>query len=152
VIVQQRVRVECPPAAAFTAFTSRIDAWWPLRAGFSYGADRCQSIHLEARVGGRFFERFVDGDELQVGTVVLCEVPHRIIFTWAPPVWPGATEVEVRFTADGEHATTVQLEHRGFESLGADAQATRDGFDKGWPTVLAAYANHIGATPDSPTA
>jgi uncharacterized protein YndB with AHSA1/START domain len=143
--VQRTIDVACSRVEAFTLFTAGINEWWPLREGFSYGADRCASIHLEAELGGRFFERFVDGDEFQVGTVTACEAPERIVFTWAPPAWPEATEVEVRFTASDEGTTTVRLEHRGFEALGAEAQATRDGFDSGWPSVLSAFSRRAAA-------
>ena len=142
-IVRRTIQLDCAPADAFDHFTTGINRWWPLREGFSFGADRCESIHLEPRVGGRFYERFVDGDELQVGTVTSCDAPDRIVFTWEPPVWSGATEVEVSFTPDGEHATTVTVEHRGFEQLGATGAATRDDFDGGWPTVLDALARHV---------
>ena len=74
--------------------------------------------------------------------MTVCVVRNRIVFSWAPPVWTWATEVEVRFTPDGDDATTVQLEHRGFEALGADGQGTRDGSANGWPAVLDAYASH----------
>ena len=99
-------------------------------------------------MGGRFYERFVDGDELQVGIVTACEPHERIVFTWAPPVWPGGTEVEVRFAADGDHRTVVHVEHRGFENLGADNAATGDQFGNGWPTVLDAYAGRVEEVAD----
>jgi uncharacterized protein YndB with AHSA1/START domain len=134
--VRRTIEVGLTLEEAFSLFTTGIGEWWPLRQGFSYGGERCDSIHLEPKLGGRFFERFVDGDEFQVGTVTACEVPHRIVFTWAPPSWPGATEVEVRFSAGSDSSTTVDLEHRGFEALGTDGQATRDGFANGWPSVL----------------
>jgi uncharacterized protein YndB with AHSA1/START domain len=140
--VRRTIEVALDRDEAFALFTTGIGEWWPLRQGFSYGADRCDSIHLEATLGGRFFERFVDGDEFQVGTVTVCDAPHRIVFTWAPPSWPGATEVEVRFTTAGQGSTTVDLEHRGFDVLGAEGPATRDGFANGWPSVLAAFERH----------
>jgi uncharacterized protein YndB with AHSA1/START domain len=143
--LQRSVVVACSKDEAFSLFTDGINEWWPLREGFSYGVDRCASIHLEPRPGGRFFERFVDGDEFQVGTVTVCEAPDRIVFTWAPPVWAGATEVEVRFLADAADATTVHVEHRGFDSLGTDAQSTRDGFASGWPAVLDAFSHRAAA-------
>ena len=145
--VQRTIRVARPQPEAFALFTDGIGSWWPLRQGFSYGGERCGSIHLEPRVGGRFFERFVDGDEFQVGTVTACEAPSHIVFSWAPPVWSGATEVEVRFTPDGDDATTVQLEHRGFEALGPDGEATHDGFANGWVRVLDAYAGQAALEP-----
>ena len=144
--VERTIDLACGPAQAFEHFTAGINAWWPLRAGFSFGADRCDSIHLEAHVGGRFYERFVDGDELSVGTVTVIDPPHRLVFTWEPPVWSGATVVEVRFTDNGDGTTTVHVEHRGFEALGDAGPATRDGFASGWQTVLAAYAAYAGST------
>jgi uncharacterized protein YndB with AHSA1/START domain len=150
--VERSITVACRPHEAFDRFTLGIGEWWPLRRGFSFGADRCESIHLEPRVGGRFYERFVDGDEFQVGTVTACDPPDRIVFTWEPPVWPGGTEVEVRFAPEGQHRTLVQVEHRGFENLGAEGADTRDRFDNGWPAVLAAYAETVTAGEDgSPT-
>lgn len=35
--VQRMIRVACPLDEAFAVFTDRIDEWWPLRRGFSYG-------------------------------------------------------------------------------------------------------------------
>lgn len=137
--VTHSITVACGPDEAFALFTEGIDRWWPLKEGFSFGQDRCASIHLDPQVGGRFYERFVDGDEYQVGTVLTCEPPARIVFSWEPPVWSGPTEVEVRFAA-GDEGTTVHVEHRGFESLGAEAEPTRDSFGGGWATVLARFA------------
>jgi uncharacterized protein YndB with AHSA1/START domain len=147
--VERTVELACGTSEAFERFTVGIGDWWPLRAGFSFGGDRCDSIHLEPRVGGRFYERFVDGDEFQVGVVTACEPPHRIVFTWAPPIWPGATEVEVRFVSHGEDAsgTVVHLEHRGFENLGAESTSTRDEFGNGWVRVLDSFRRHTAGDP-----
>ena len=89
--VHQVVRVPLTPADAFRLFTQGIGEWWPLDEGYSYGGDRAREIHLEPRVGGRFFERFVDGDELEVGHVIVCDPPNRIVSTWSD--WACATEV-----------------------------------------------------------
>ena len=86
--VRQSVRVDLPPDAAFRLFTGGIGEWWPLDEGYSYGGDRAREIFLEPTEGGRFYERFTDGDELQVGTVTVCSPPDRIVFTWRSPEWP----------------------------------------------------------------
>jgi uncharacterized protein YndB with AHSA1/START domain len=138
VIVRDTVRVAAPPSAAFELFTTGIGRWWPLDR-FSYGAERAGDIFLEARTGGRFYERFVDGDQLQVGEVLDCDPPDRILFTWQAPGWPHPTEVEVTFTAD-DGGTCVEVEHRAFERLGPDGDAIGKGFAGGWPTVLALFA------------
>jgi uncharacterized protein YndB with AHSA1/START domain len=97
VAVRERVEVDCPIQEAFDLFTTRMGEWWPLDPA-SYGGERANEIFLEPRVGGRFYERFTDGDELQVGSVVACEPPRRIAFTWRTADWEGETEVEVTFT------------------------------------------------------
>ena len=95
--VRETVDVEASAETAFVFFTSRMGEWWPLDKA-SYGGDRAKDIFLEPRVGGRFFERFVDGDELQNGTVLDCDPPNRIVFTWYTADWQSETEVEVTFT------------------------------------------------------
>jgi uncharacterized protein YndB with AHSA1/START domain len=139
--VRETVEVGASAEDAFVFFTSRMGEWWPLDKA-SYGGDRAKDIFLEPRVGGRFFERFVDGDELQNGTVVDCDPPNRIVFTWHTADWQGETEVEVTFIPI-EGGTRVEVEHRGFDRvgpLGADVAAK---FRGGWPGVMAAYANGI---------
>jgi uncharacterized protein YndB with AHSA1/START domain len=139
VVVRESVRVELPPEAAFRLFTEGINQWWPLQEGYSYGGDRAGEIVLEPMGGGRFYERFVDGNELQVGTVRVCAPPDRILFTWRSPHWQAETEVEVRFLAQ-EGGTTVEIEHRGFERLGPEGAAIARRWAGGWPRVVQAFA------------
>jgi len=61
--VRKSVSVKCPLAHAFILFTEQIGSWWPLKEGFSSGRERAQEIYLETRQGGRFCERFTDGEE-----------------------------------------------------------------------------------------
>ena len=146
IVARHAVRVAARPEVAFEVFTDGIGRWWPLHQGYSHGGDRAESIVLEPRLGGRFFERFVDGDELQVGEVTVCEPPHRIVFTWRSPDWEGATEVEVNFAGDDE-VTRVSVEHRGFERIGPDGDATGQNYNSGWITVLGSFAAFVGDPP-----
>ena len=138
VAVHESVQVDCPVEEAFELFTTRMGEWWPLDKA-SYGGDRAKDIFLEQRVGGRFFERFVDGDELQVGTVISCDPPRLIVFTWNTADWEDQTEVEVTFTPF-EEGTRVTVEHRGFERLGSLGPDVAAKFRGGWPGVMASYA------------
>jgi uncharacterized protein YndB with AHSA1/START domain len=139
-VAHQRVHVPLSPAEAFRLFTDGIQQWWPLEEGYSYGGERANEVHLEARVGGRFFERFVDGDEFQVGRVMVCEPPDRLLFTWRDPDWTAQTEVEVTFTAEGD-GTRVSLSHRGFDRLGPDWETIAARWAGGWPRVIGAFAH-----------
>ncbi len=49
-----------------------------------------------------------------------------------------ASEVEVRFTADGPATSRVELEHRGFGRHGPGGDACRAGLGspEGWPYIL----------------
>jgi uncharacterized protein YndB with AHSA1/START domain len=138
VAVRESVLVDASPDEAFNFFTTRMGEWWPLDKA-SYGGDRAKEIFLEPRVGGRFFERFVDGDEFQTGSVVECDPPDRIVFTWRTADWEGETEVEVTFTEIAE-GTRVDLTHRGFERIGPAGVDVAARFRSGWPGVMAAYA------------
>ncbi len=134
--VRKAVEVARPPAEAFAIFTERIAAWWPLAKGHSvYGADAA-TCRIEPRIGGAVSEQAKDGRTSLWGTVLAWEPPHRFIMTWHPGREADtAQEVEVRFIATAA-GTRVELEHRGWESLGAKATETRARYDGGWAVVL----------------
>ena len=128
-----------PVADAFRLFTEGIASWWPLHEGFSYGGARAREVYLEPVVGGRFYERYTDGQEFEVGRVIACDPPERIVFTWQGGA-SAATEVEVRFVAQGLR-TRVDVEHRGWERLAPSERDRRTAFGNGWPTVLARFSS-----------
>jgi hypothetical protein len=67
-----------------------------------------------------------------------------VAFTWHPgDVAERAQDVEVRFTPEGT-ATRVDLEHKGFERLGALAKRAHRGYPIGWSYVLGLYAGRRG--------
>ena len=138
--VHESITVNRSPADAFRLFTDGIAEWWPLKGTqFSYGGERADKIFLEARVGGRFYERFTDGEEWEIGRVTVCEPPQRIGFSWNNPGWKAPTEVDVRFTPVGSQ-TRVDLEHRGWETAGDEAKSGVAGWSEGWKMVLASFA------------
>ena len=142
VTVRESITVNRAIADAFRLFTDGIGEWWPLKGSpFSYGGDRADKIFLEAKTGGRFYERFSDGEEFEVGRVIACEPPTRIVFSWKDPSWKAPTEVEVRFTPAG-NATRVDLEHRGFEAAGVPPEEAA-GWADGWKMVLAPYVESL---------
>jgi uncharacterized protein YndB with AHSA1/START domain len=137
--IRKSIHVKRTVDAAFRVFTEDIGKWWPLEEGYTFGGARADQIHLEARAGGRFYERFSDGEEFVVGSVTAFEPPSRVVLTWKAPSWNAPTEVEVRFTAEGG-GTRVDLEHRGWERAGAAAEKAAPQYGGGWDLVLARYA------------
>lgn len=131
--IQLSVTVPLAPRDAFELFTTRMAEWWPLR-GHSISDDRAAACFIEPFAGGRVFERSIDGDEHVWGEVLAYEPPHRVAMTWHPGGGP-ATEVEVRFTP-ADDGTFVELEHRGWEIFGGDAENARLGYANGWPLVF----------------
>jgi uncharacterized protein YndB with AHSA1/START domain len=141
--LRKSVRVKALPDAAFHRFTAQMASWWPLRS-HSVGQQDAETVVMEGRPGGRILERIRGGRECVWGTVTAWEPPRRVAFTWHPGDDPArAQDIEVLFTGEGDH-TRVDLEHRGFERLGAGARKAYRGYPIGWAYVLGVYAGKRG--------
>ena len=68
--IRKSIHVNRPVERTFRLFTEAIGKWWPLKEGFSFGGSRADAIFIEGRQGGRFFERFTDGEEFDVGVLI----------------------------------------------------------------------------------
>jgi uncharacterized protein YndB with AHSA1/START domain len=134
--------VGAPQDHAFDTYTRGIGRWWPADHTHTGRADL--SIELEGRVGGRIFERTPEGEEFDWGRVVVWEPPSRLVYSWHLRRSPEeATEVEIMFRAVGDAATRVEIEHRGWERLGAEGQTWRDRNAGGWATLLPHYERAV---------
>ncbi len=130
--------VECPVDHAFDVWTTRIAQWWPL--DHTVSAEDGLTVVLEGRPGGRIFERRPGGQEHDWGEVTIWEPPTRLGYTWhLNRDRSDATEVEVRFVPRDAATTIVEIEHRGWERLGADGVNWRDRNHGGWATLLPHY-------------
>ena len=142
--VRKSVTVDAPIARAFDVFTAGFGRWWP--ASHSIGKSRIRNAVIEPRVGGRWYEIGEDGSECEWGEVLAWQPPNRVLLAWRIGIdWrfdPGLlTEVDVRFTALGDDATRVELEHRLLENMGEAAGTAREIFesDRGWTGLLASF-------------
>ncbi len=142
--VRQSVKVRRPIEAAFEFFTRDIGSWWPVDTHHARG--QVIAVVFEGRVGGRIYERCADGETAEWGEVLRWEPPTRVAFTWLPTRSRGAaaTEVDVRFIAEGPATTRVELEHRGWERLGDRAEEIRTSYLNGWPGVMRRFALAAG--------
>ena len=126
--------VGCSAEHAFSVWTSRIDTWWPSDHTVS---GQAEVVVLEGGVGGRIFERTSDGVEHDWGEVTLWDPPTQLAYLWHLGAdRTAATEVEIRFVAQGAATTRIEIEHRGWEQLGKAADQWRDRNRAGWDTLL----------------
>jgi len=149
--INGKVVVAAPIETAFRVFTGSFTTWWP--PAYHIGQADLAEVILEPHEGGRWYERGVDGSECDWGRVLAWEPPDRLVFTWQiNGQWqfdpdPGhASEIEVRFTADGPGQTTVEVEQRYFERL-VGGQAINDAINGGggWALLLDGYAKAVAA-------
>lgn len=127
--------VDCPADDAFRVWTDGISKWWPADHTVS-GEDRLVVV-FEGRPGGRIFERTAVGIEHDWGEVTIWEPPTRLGYLWhLRRDRADATEVEIRFIDQGQRTTRVEIEHRGWERLGATGQDWRDRNLGGWQALL----------------
>ena len=133
--------VACSADHAFTVWTSGIGTWWPPDHTMT---GRAEAVVLQGGVGGRIYGRTADGIEHEWGEVTVWQPPARLAYLWyLGRDRADATEVEIRFLARGARAARVEIEHRGWERLGRDAQPWRDRNQANWQTLLPHFTQAI---------
>jgi uncharacterized protein YndB with AHSA1/START domain len=145
--VRTEIVVEAPVERAFRVFTEQFDRIKPHEHNL-LGVDVAETV-FEPRVGGNIYDRGVDGSECRWARVLAFDPPERVVFSWdIGPTWqletdPGrASEVEVRFIAEGPGRTRVELEHRNIDRHGDGWEGLREGVTSpdGWPLYLQRFA------------
>ena len=148
--VQTQIVVEAPVERAFRVFVADFDRIKP-RDHNLLGVDVAETV-FETHVGGHVYDRGIDGSECRWARVLAYEPPDRVVFSWdISPRWElesdpeKASEVEVRFIAEADGRTRVELEHRNLDRHGDGWEGLRDSIagDGGWGGALAAYGARI---------
>lgn len=138
--VRKTLRVHANRKKAFETFVA-MGGWWLKTHTLQQSGQR--DVVIEPRAGGRWYDVGGDGTEMEWGRVLEWEAPERIVLAWQLNAdWTYdpefETEIEVRFTPDGEH-TMVDFEHRRLEAFGDRAAATAEAMDGGWAELLGGY-------------
>jgi uncharacterized protein YndB with AHSA1/START domain len=148
--VRNEVVVNAPAERAFAVFTEQMDRIKP-REHNMLGVDIEETV-FEPRVGGRIYDRGTDGSECEWATVLAYEPPDLVVFSWnISPSWQvepdpdKRSEVEVRFIAEDDQRTRVELEHRHLDRHGDGWEGARDGVaaPEGWGLYLSRYADLV---------
>jgi uncharacterized protein YndB with AHSA1/START domain len=146
------ITVDAPIERAFRVFTAGFDTWWP--RGHHVGKADIAEVVIEEVVGGRWLERSVDGSECAWGYVLAWDPPHAVALSWQlnaefeiDPDPAKASRVDVRFIAEGNGSTRVELEHTLLDRIGETWPALLAGIsaDGGWSTLLGLYAKAVAA-------
>ena len=149
-VVRTQIVVEAPIERAFAVFTARFGDFKPPEHNMLNAA--IAETVFEPRVGGHIYDRGVDGSECRWARILAYEPPDRVVFSWdISPRWQLETdhektsEVEVRFTAEGDGRTRVDLEHRHLDRHAEGWESARDGVAgaDGWPLYLQRFADAI---------
>lgn len=151
--VRQSVLVRSSRAHTFETFVASMGAWWPVNP-FSAGKDRVRDVTVERHVGGRVYETWADGTQVDWGELLAWAPPERFAMTWA--IVSVRTEVELTFAELGPALTKVSVVHSGWEKL-SDEQLAQDcalpggylggAFDKGWAFILSRLAAAVEGSP-----
>ena len=151
--VRQSVLVRSDRQHTFETFVRTLGTWWPVNP-FSSGKDRIRAVTFEPEVGGRIYETWQDGTEVDWGEVLAWEPPARFVMSWN--LTPVPTEIELTFTEVGPGLTRVAVEHRGWERL-TEEQIASDcvlpggylggSYEKGWALILGRLATATGGQP-----
>jgi len=138
-------RVDCSAEQAFDVWTRRIATWWP--TSHSVTGEPGLQVVLEPRLGGRIFERTVSGQVHDWGEITHWEPPRRLGYLWhLRRDRADATEVEITFREHGASITLVEIEHRGWERLGAPGLESRNANQAGWKGVLPHFLAAVRAS------
>ena len=143
-VVRRSVNVPLTRDRAFDLFTARMGEFWPPE--HSIGSAAMDDVLVEPWVGGRWYERGVDGSECDWGRVAVWDSPRRVVLLWQIGAdWKRdpnlETEVEVSFIDEGDGRTRLELVHRHLERYGEQAEPMRQVFDSpgGWTGTLARF-------------
>jgi uncharacterized protein YndB with AHSA1/START domain len=145
--VRRDIVVNAPIDRAFETFVGRFGDFKPAEHNL-LGSPIARTT-FDPQVGGHIYDVGEDGSECRWARVLAYDPPHRVVFSWdISPYWQiesdpdHASEVEVRFVAEGDDRTRVELEHRNLERHGEGWEGVREGVDndQGWPLYLDRYA------------
>jgi hypothetical protein len=150
--IRKSIVVNAPLDRAFALFIDKFDAIKP-REHNLLTVPIAETV-FESHVGGHIYDVGTDGSRCEWARVLAFEPPNRVVFSWdIGPTWqlesdPAHTsEVEVRFIADSDTHTRVELEHRHLERHGEGWRSVADGVggEAGWPLYLRRYGEVVSA-------
>lgn len=145
-MIHKEVIVNASQEKAFRIFTDGFDSWWPKTHHIS--KVEMEKAILEPKLGGRWYEKGVDGSECDWGKVIAWDPYSRFALTWQltaeyqyDPNFE--TEIDVRFEPLGSSKTRITLEHKNLERYGDKQKQVMGSIgneEGGWGGIMKLYA------------
>jgi DNA-binding transcriptional ArsR family regulator len=132
--VEQEAVVAAPREQVFDALC-RMGEWWPHR--FRDGS----TVHLEPRVGGRFWEDWGNGDGALYATVTGIHRPERLACSGPMGMAGPVASVFSLTLEERPDGTLVRLSHH---AVGPIDEETRAAYHTGWGEIFDALRGHLG--------
>lgn len=129
--IAQEITLKASPAKVWAALTTDIGKWWAYRVG-----EEGSTVHLEPRLGGRFEERWGDGEGVIWGEVVDLRKGKRLRLKGALGMSGAAVNDYVYELEEKDGGTLLKLTHHGFGSADPD---TGENYRGGWSGLLEKY-------------
>ena len=118
----------------FHTWTDNFAQWWP--TSHTVSGEHDAQVVFEPQLGGKIYERTAAGVVHERGEITLWDPPHRLGYVWyLRRDRANATEVEITFRRQ-DASTQVEIEHRGWDRLGAGGPALREANKAGWGGLL----------------
>lgn len=130
--IEMEVKIDAPREKVFAALTQDIDAWWSYRLG----GERPSRLELEAKLGGRFYEDWGNGEGAIWGTVYYFKAPEEIRLN-GPLGMKGAVNSDYSYVLEEQGNTTVlKLSHHATGLLEPDWE---EAHRHGWQELLGKF-------------
>jgi uncharacterized protein YndB with AHSA1/START domain len=145
--IRTSIQVEAPVERAFHVYTQEMMSWWPPDHHILDAP--LEKMVFEPWEGGDVYDVGTDGSTCRWARVLAYEPPMRVVFSWDINLeWKIETdpertsEIEVRFTPEGDNRTRVELEHRNLDRHGDGWEKMREavGSPEGWAVGLKRFA------------
>jgi len=142
-VIRKSVTVPLSQKAAFKLFTEGMGTWWPAITHSVAASSEARAV-MDPGLGGQIYEESANGT-VTWGTITTWDAPKGFSTTWHPGYGVElATQLTLRFIAEGPTTTRVELEHRGWEVHGESAEERFQSYTTGWDPVLGQYVERAG--------
>ena len=123
--------VRCSAERAFEVWTRETTMWWP--DDHTALGEPGSEVVFEPGAGGGVYEVTAGGQRIDWGQVLVWDPPRRLAYLWHLRAdRADATEVHIEFLPLDAATSRVEIEHRGWEHLGAGGPERRDANRRGW--------------------